>query len=66
MTNTLLNNNDSESLLKATQVAEILNISKSFVYKLIQLGDLESVKIGSVRRVTPSDLRKFIEIHGSN
>jgi excisionase family DNA binding protein len=48
-------------LLKAVEVAEILNISRAFAYKLIQQGKIRSVAIGGARRVRPEDLTDFIE-----
>lgn len=48
-------------LLKATEVAQILNVSKAFVYQLMQRGQIETVHIGSSRRIRVEDLTKFIE-----
>ncbi|MBW1674349.1 MAG: helix-turn-helix domain-containing protein [Deltaproteobacteria bacterium] len=48
-------------LLKATDVAVKLNVSKAYVYKLIKTGDLPSVQIGSAVRVRLQDLWEFIE-----
>jgi excisionase family DNA binding protein len=50
-----------ERLLKATEVAEILNVSKAYAYQLIQQRKIRSVKIGGARRVRPVDLDLFIE-----
>jgi excisionase family DNA binding protein len=50
-----------EKLLKASEVARILNVSRSLVYKLIQHGELRSVQIGGARRVMQSDLQAFIK-----
>lgn len=51
------------SLLKATQVAHILNISRAMAYQLIQRGEIRSVNIGTARRVRQEDLDKYIESH---
>lgn len=48
-------------LLKAEDVAEILSISKSLAYRLIQQGFIPSVRINRAVRVKPSDLNAFIE-----
>jgi excisionase family DNA binding protein len=48
-------------LLKATQIAEILNISNSMAYRIIQTGEIRSVQIGAARRVRPEDLKVYIE-----
>ncbi|UYN92924.1 MAG: helix-turn-helix domain-containing protein [Anaerolineales bacterium] len=50
-----------ESLLKASQVAKILNISRAFAYQLMQKGILPTVKILGARRVRPEDLNRFIQ-----
>jgi excisionase family DNA binding protein len=49
------------TLLNAKQVAEILNISKSRIYTLMQRGETPTVRIGKSRRVQPEDLIKYIE-----
>ena len=51
-------------LLKAGQVAEILKVSKSHVYKLMRTGEIPTVRIGikSVR-VRPEDLNRYIQEH---
>ena len=50
-----------EKLMKADEVAERLNISRAFAYKLMQQGKIRSVAIGGARRVRPEDLLDFIE-----
>jgi excisionase family DNA binding protein len=52
--------NTSSKLLNAKEVAEILNISKAFAYKLMQTGEITTVFIGSSRRVRMADLEEFI------
>ena len=51
----------NKSLLKATEVAKILNISRAMAYLLIQRGEIRSVRIGTARRVRCEDLHKYIE-----
>ena len=51
----------SDRLLKAGEVAGILNVSKSLVYQLMRQGELQTVKIGATRRVRPQDLKVLIE-----
>ena len=48
-------------LLKPMEVAEILGISRSHVYRMLQLGEIPNVIIGKSRRVRPEDLIKYIE-----
>ena len=50
-----------ESLLKAIEVAEILNISRAMAYRLMQTRQIPTVRIGSSRRVRPVDLQNFIK-----
>ena len=48
-------------LLKATDVAEILNICKSKAYQLLQNGQIPSIRIDGSVRVRPSDLDEYIQ-----
>jgi excisionase family DNA binding protein len=52
-------------LLKPEEVSEILQISKSMVYKLIRRGLLPAVHIGKTVRVKPSELTAFIHTNTS-
>ena len=52
-------------LLKATDIAKFLNISKSMAYRLMQTGEIPTVSIGNAKRVRPSDLHYFININSS-
>ena len=47
-------------LLTVPQVAKILNISRSTVYTLFDSGDLESVLVGSSRRVSENQLADYL------
>ena len=51
----------TKSLLKAEEVAEKLSLAKSTVYKLIQSGSIQSVRIGRSVRIRPEDLEEYIE-----
>ncbi len=48
-------------LLRATDVARILNISKAMAYRLIQQGALPVVRINHAVRVKPSDLAEYVQ-----
>ncbi len=48
-------------LLKAMEVANILNISKSLVYRLIQTGEIAHIQINNAVRIHHEDLHKYIE-----
>ena len=58
MENILLHS--GEQLLKAKDIAHILNISRAMAYRLMQLGKIRSVSIGTAKRVRPKDLNDFI------
>ena len=47
-------------LLKCSEVAQILNISRGAAYRLVQQGKISSVKFNSSVRVKPEDLEDFI------
>ena len=51
---------DKTPLLKATDVAKILNISRPMAYRLTSTGLLPSVRIGGSVRVRKEDLEKYI------
>ncbi|MCB2178407.1 helix-turn-helix domain-containing protein [bacterium] len=48
-------------LLRISQVAEALGISRSFAYNLINKGEIPHVKIGSAIRVKRDDLLSYID-----
>ena len=54
----LLNEN---RLLKAIEVAKILNISRALAYQLMKQRKIGTVHIRGACRVRPVDLKKFIE-----
>jgi excisionase family DNA binding protein len=47
-------------LFNAVQVAQIMGVSKSQVYNLMNSGRLASVSIGRSRRVTNNQMNEFI------
>jgi len=50
-----------DKLLKAIEVAKILNISRAMAYRLMQTRQIPTVRIGSARRVRPADLQIYIK-----
>jgi excisionase family DNA binding protein len=50
-----------EKLLKATDVAKILNISRALAYQMMKRGEIRSVTIRTAVRVRPEDLQAFIQ-----
>jgi excisionase family DNA binding protein len=52
-------------LLTAQEVANILNISRSFAYTLLQTGQIPSIRLGRSVRVRPQDLEEYIDSNTS-
>lgn len=50
-----------EPLLRASEVAARLNISRSLAYRLMQLGEIPTVKIFHSIRVRISDLEEYVK-----
>jgi excisionase family DNA binding protein len=48
-------------LLTAEEAGEVLRISRTRVYELIYAGELRSIKIGRLRRITVAAIEEFIE-----
>ena len=49
-----------ENMLTPPQVCERLGISKTYLYRMMQAGELRSVRVGRLRRIRPSDLEAYI------
>jgi excisionase family DNA binding protein len=47
-------------LLRVEQVADRLNVSRSFAWKLVAQGDLPSLRLGRAVRVRVSDLEAYL------
>ena len=47
-------------LLSVSEVAKMLKVNRNFVYNLIKNGELEAVKIGSIK-VKKEALNRYIE-----
>ncbi|MBX3004607.1 MAG: helix-turn-helix domain-containing protein [Anaerolineales bacterium] len=47
-------------LLRAREVAKILNVSQALAYRLMQMGEIPCVRIGTAVRVRPEDLEAYI------
>lgn len=54
-------NLESKRLLKAREVAEILQVSRSMAYRMMQRGEIPTVRVGSAVRVRGSDLEEYIK-----
>lgn len=51
----------SHCLLRPIEVAAILNISKALAYRLLQTGQIPSVRFNRTVRVRPDDLVAYIQ-----
>ncbi|MBE3066321.1 MAG: helix-turn-helix domain-containing protein [Chloroflexi bacterium] len=49
-----------ERLLKPSDAAEILQVSKAHAYVLMKRGEIPSVRIGKIVRVRLEDLERYI------
>jgi excisionase family DNA binding protein len=49
------------SLLKIAEIMDRTGLSKASVYRVINAGNLKTVKIGRSVRVTESELSRFIQ-----
>jgi excisionase family DNA binding protein len=52
---------DTKRLLKASEVAERLQISRTQAYRLMKIGEIPAIRVGSSVRVKRSDLEEYIE-----
>jgi excisionase family DNA binding protein len=50
-----------ETLLTGAEVANILQVSRSFAYQLMKSGQIPTVRLGRSCRVRPKDLISYIE-----
>lgn len=53
-----------EALLSVREIAKRLKVSRSFAYRILEVGTLPVVRIGKSVRVRPEDLREFIKCGG--
>ena len=50
-----------DRLYKIPEVAQLLGLSRSFVYQLIRKGEMPAVRFRSSVRVRPEDLEKYVK-----
>ncbi len=48
-------------LLKMTEAAEMLSMSRASFYKLVNDGRIRTVKLGKSRRVPVAELQRFVD-----
>ena len=53
-----------EKLMKPAEVADILQVSRAMAYKLLNQGEIPSVRIGKSVRVRRADLERYIHERG--
>ena len=56
-----LSKNNTNSLLKAVDVAKRLNISRSLAYQLMESGEIPTIRIRKLVRVYETDLEQYIK-----
>jgi excisionase family DNA binding protein len=54
---------DPNGILKASDVAQLLGISKALAYRLMQQGEIPVIQFGRTTRVKRQDLEEFIRTH---
>ena len=55
-----------ERLLKAKDIASILNISLGYAYMLMKQGELPTIHLGGAVRVRRADLEEYIRMNTSS
>ncbi|SDD23535.1 DNA binding domain-containing protein, excisionase family [Sanguibacter gelidistatuariae] len=52
---------DDQVLLTVPEAARRLGISRALLYQMIATGEIESVHVHTLRKITPEALTKFVE-----
>jgi excisionase family DNA binding protein len=52
-----------DGILKASDVAQILRISKGLAYRMMQQGEILTIQFGQTTRVRRQDLEEFVRAH---
>ncbi|GIV16019.1 MAG: hypothetical protein KatS3mg022_3416 [Armatimonadota bacterium] len=52
---------DVKLLLKMTEAAEMLSVSRANFYRLVSDGRIRTVRLGRARRVPVDELRRFVD-----
>lgn len=59
--NTSSKDDSDKVLLTMAEAARRLGFSRTYLYELVNRGEVESLTFGKLRRITPSALDKFVE-----
>ena len=57
--------NHSKLAYTVMEACRLLSLSRAFVYRLIESGELESITIGRARRITSAQLDAFVQARES-
>ena len=49
-----------EPLMSVEDVADCLRVSERSVFRLLERGELATIKVGGLTRIEPAELRRFI------
>ena len=52
--------NSNPDILSEKQLCEVLNIGKNTAYRLLQNGEIKSIKIGKVYKIPKKEVEKYI------
>ena len=52
--------NHTKMAYTVKEACKLLSLSRSLVYRLIDLGEIETIKIGRARRITSQQLEAFL------
>ncbi len=53
--------NSYPDVLSVKQLCEILDIGKNTAYRLLQSGEIKSIKIGKVYKIPKKEVRRYID-----
>jgi excisionase family DNA binding protein len=60
---TTLTADDPHPMLRPTEAAERLAVTRRTIYRLIDRGELRAVQVGSVLRISHADLDSYLARH---
>jgi len=57
-----MENQELDKIYKIAEVANWMRCSRASIYRLLNSGDLKSIKVGGSRVITYSQIQNFIEL----